>query len=378
MRFYWRHPVKLRSPTLDSWFKNRAHRKLRQLVAETGLDMTGVHVYTEAATRSYCISAGLAVLAGAAAVHCVAKTTRYGSAQQAIDETRDFAKFMGVDLQRITFSEGHEPRALEQADLVTNSAPLRPLDAQTMRHLRAGTVISLMYEPWEWRAGDIDLAAAKQSAVWVVGVNENHPAVRCYPSVGMLALKGLFCAGMEVFTNDVLVVCANPFVNSMLAGLAPHCRSIDLLDRGCAGNDLPASVTRLCAEESNQRIYDAMVICDLPQPNRWNFASHGDAVWPRQGLGSWDTCVQIMGDVRREDFPAVKFVPEPAPPRAYMGMNPGDLGVDLVLRNIIAGLCAGAELLSAVRRSSSVASVWMEMAQMNWVLPMDEVEQRAH
>jgi hypothetical protein len=346
------------------------------LVAETGLDLTGVRVYTEAATRSYSMSAGLAALAGAATVHCVGKTTRYGSAQQAIDETRDFARFMGVDLQRITFSEGHEPGALEQADLVTNSAPLRPLNAQIVRHLHVGTVISLMYEPWEWRDGDIDLAAAKQAGVWVVGVNENHPAVSCYPSVGMLALKGLFAAGVEVFTNDVLVVCANPFVSSLLAGLAPHCRSIHLLDRGCAGNKLPASVMRLCDQEPNQRIYDALVICDLPQADCWNVSDDGESVWPSRGLGSWDTCVQIMGDVRRENYPTVKFVPEVAPPRAYMGMNPGELGVDLVLRNIIAGLCAGAEMLAVVRRSGDALASRLKVTNSSWALPMDKMERR--
>jgi hypothetical protein len=350
---------------LDAWILKRARRTLPRLLKKAGLDLSGMNVYTEAATESYACGAAIALLAGAQSVHCMARDSRFGPARDAIRQTRAAAAGLGADVARLTFSEGHDARALELADLVTNMGMLRPLNAELIQRLRPGTVISLMYEAWELRSGDIDFTAAKQRGVVVVGVRENHRAVECHHSAAVLLLRGLLEAGLAVFCDELLLVCANPFALYAVPGLAAQCDRLYLLDRGYGGPNLPRNVQRVFVEDPVSRAYDALLLLDVPQEGRWTVAADKEAVWPLPCLGTWDVCVQAMGDVRREDFPGVKFVPDAAPARGYMGLNPAALGIDLVARTVVAGLSAAAEArtaLAACREPPGGASPRMQWA----------------
>lgn len=352
---------------LNKKMPSRMTRKLTALCRDAALDLTGMHVYTEAATGAYASAAAIALLSSADHVHCAARRSAYGTVDQAFQETRDLAAGLGLDTGRISFSEGHDAGKLARADLVTNSAPLRPLDADVLRHMKKSSVISLMYEPWEFRSSDLDCEAARAGEIWVVGVNETNPVVNCFPSAGALALKGLFDAGLEVFANDLLVVCANRFAPYVMGSLAQLARSVDVLDEGEAGSRLPEGVKRLKKAAVNGRHYDALVMMDLPEEGKWNISRENDSLWPLSSLGTWDACVQVMGDIRRDDFPGVNFFPEKIPARGCMGLNPGFLGMDLVFRNLVAGFSAGAEALRALARFGSIREAEAKRREYQWI-----------
>ncbi len=351
---------------IDAWQKKRTLRKLAQIVEKTQLNLSGLNLYTEAATGNYNISAALGVLAGARAVHCVARSNRFGSAQLAISQTNELVESVqNVNGTQVTYSEGHDYMALAEADIITNSNPLRPLDEVAIKAMKKGGVISLMYEPWEYRQGDIDLEAAQEKNVWIVGVNEMHPTIPCFYSAGILPLKGMLMAGLEVFSSDVLLVCANRLIDYALPVLSKTCASVHFVDGNAFQGEIPPGCKRIQPYEVNNTHYDALLLFDSPDTVKWNVANTADTLWPIQSLGHWDVCVQMMGDVLRSDFEDVKFVPEKEPPRGYMGFNPADLGVDLVIRTVVSGLKAGQEAIAFLQNGNTKTDA--EKVSFEWI-----------
>jgi hypothetical protein len=357
---------------MNDWEKHRSLRKIKKLIAASQLDLTGLNVYTEAGTGSYSITAALALLGGAKAVHCVAKDNRFGSYETAVSQVTDFLNYVfpGESLA-VSFSNGHDLEKISQADIITNSNPLRPLNAALIERLHKNSIISLMYEPWELREEDIDLVAAKNNGIWVVGVNEMHPSIECFYSAGILLLKGMLQAGLEVHSNDVLLVCTNQLVNYALPVLAECCEGVDIIDNGCFTGQLPGNVKRIENGSDNKKHYDALLLIDSSDPYKWNISMNEISLYSPASIGSWDVCVQAMGDVQRNDFKNVKFIPEDTPPRGYMGMNPASLGVELVIRSYIAGLKAGEEAISFKRNNNEIAGI--DYSAFEWIKPMENI-----
>ena len=71
-------------------------------------------------------------------------------------QTCEFVHLLGLR-GRVEIVSEKSPDVLRQADIVTNSGHLRPLDAPTIRAMKPTAVIPLMYEAWELRPGDVDL-----------------------------------------------------------------------------------------------------------------------------------------------------------------------------------------------------------------------------
>ena len=93
--------------------------------------MRGRVVVTEAATGAYGVTPVLAALAGAREVHAVAGDSRFGTAEEAIASTENLAAAAGVG-DRIELLTSKDAAPLEDADIVTNSGHLRPLDGPTV------------------------------------------------------------------------------------------------------------------------------------------------------------------------------------------------------------------------------------------------------
>ena len=79
---------------MTEWEKNRSVKKLKQLISLTKLNLEGISLYTEAATGYYSVIAALGIMAGAKSIHCVAKSSQYGSASEAISQTSDFLDYI--------------------------------------------------------------------------------------------------------------------------------------------------------------------------------------------------------------------------------------------------------------------------------------------
>ena len=315
-------------PTVPGLHPQRLVALMHAAIDACALDLRGLAVLTEAATGAYVVTPVLAALAGAGHVHAVARATRHGSVEQVRAGTLALARLAGV-AHRIEIAADKTPQALARADIVTNSGHVRPLDARTIGLMKPGAVIPLMYERWELREADLDLAAARARGIRVVGTNERHPAVDVFSYLGLMAAKLLMDAGVAVLHSRVLVLCDNPFEPYIARGLSAAGATVD-------------STARLDDARASAG-YDAILVA--LQPGAQPVLSR-DAI----GLAAqrWPGAVVAVywGDVdrgllREAGLPAW---PAEAPGAGHMGILPSGIGPEPIVR-LQAGSLKAAEAL---------------------------------
>ena len=128
------------------------------------LDLSGMTVITEAATGAYAVTAVIAAMAGAR-VHAIARDTeRHGSFEDAVAATVSLATKAGA-VGRIEIAREPAPASLAACDILTNSGHLRPISRAMVERLPPSAVIALMFEAWEFRDADLDLAACRARGI---------------------------------------------------------------------------------------------------------------------------------------------------------------------------------------------------------------------
>src|SRR5690606_32515835 len=119
--------------------------KLVKQVGALGLDLRSKVVLTEAATGPYVVTPILAALAGAK-VYAFCRTSRYGTVEEVFESTRKvYRDYKNLALD-IEFIDTLSPEIIAQADIITSSGHLRPLNKELLQHASDTAVISLMYE----------------------------------------------------------------------------------------------------------------------------------------------------------------------------------------------------------------------------------------
>jgi hypothetical protein len=192
------------NPELIRWA-----RLLGEATEHLALDLTGATVLTEAGTGVFAASPVLAAAAGASAVFAVVRDSPYGTAEQAIATAHEFGTTAGVDMRKIKFlPRDHIGSGI---DIIANVGNVRPIDASMLQRLSPVGVISYMCEAWEYRPGDLDLAACEAAGIPVAGVWEDYGDLGVFRSCGELALKMCFAAGLEVAGNRIGVVSQDRF-----------------------------------------------------------------------------------------------------------------------------------------------------------------------
>jgi hypothetical protein len=321
--------------------------RITEIVREVRLDLRGCHVLTEAATGAYVVTPVIAAVAGTR-VTALTKESPYGTVRQVRDETEALARELGV-AERITIVTALSPELITSADIVTNSGHLRPLDAALIQHLKRGAVIPLMYENWEFRTADVDLAACQKQGVLVGGTNEKHAELRVFDYLGMLAVHGLFQCEVPVALSRILLVCDNPF-GPFIARTLERCgATVEWLGMNRANSDWPKKVRCRTANEPND--YDAVVVADTPT-TRPTIGKKNDAKYTLRQLGTFPVLVQVWGDIDRGIIPTVKCYPAKQPAKGHMGILLSALGPEPIVRLQAGGLKAAEEMLSGASEAA--------------------------
>jgi hypothetical protein len=178
-------------------------RLITHLIDRIALNLKGLVVFTEAASGPYLWTPLLAARAGAERVYALAADTGVHRAADVEASTRAEAEALGVaDRVRVVRSKD----ALGEADIVTNTGPLRPIDAATIEALKPTAVVPLMWESWELVPGLVDMEAARRHGVLVLGTDERSEAIDMRPWSGELALRLMAELGVEPAGADVLVL----------------------------------------------------------------------------------------------------------------------------------------------------------------------------
>ena len=183
---------------------NRAVHTINRFAKKLDLSLDDYNVLTEVGTGLYSFMPIIPLMAGAKKVMAWTQDSIYGSAEDVILQCRKILASIGnseIDFYAGALNVDH----LKQADLITNSAFLRPLDKEKLKHTKHGVVVPLMYEKWEFRASDVDIAYCRKRGIKVSGTNESHPLLEIFQYVGPLAIKMAFEAGYEVRQNKIII-----------------------------------------------------------------------------------------------------------------------------------------------------------------------------
>ncbi len=294
----------------------------RKAVQRIGLDLSGLHVLTEAATGPYAATAAMVGLGGGRA-SVVAADSSYGTREAAVGWTQDLVRLARSNVD--VFDRSAAP--WESADIVTNSAPLRPFDAQTAERMMRGSVLALMFAGWELRRNEVDVQALTRRGVRIVGVQERHPNVDVLDSCGVLALKMLLAARMEVRGSRILVVGHDEFA-------AIIARTVVAV--GGVVNQV-ASITEAGPEE-----WDAVV----HTPLSGMVEQHPAHVWLGVLSASDDpVVVQFAGGLPFAELrdAGIDVIPDRPVPPLRMGWTLSELGDKPTVRLLAGGLRAAAD-----------------------------------
>ena len=196
----------------------RLERLCRRAVRVMSLDLSGMRVLTEAATGAFAATAALAAFAGATEVVAVSRSSRWGPADKAFGEVAALAQRLG-GLSKITFKTGAANDFASGCDLVTNLGFVRPIDRALVQALSPHAAVALMWEPWEFRAGDIDILAIDDFGVPVIATNEGHPEVRTFDYLGPTVGRLLLDAGIEISHSQIVVIGSDPFGDAVAGWL---------------------------------------------------------------------------------------------------------------------------------------------------------------
>ena len=302
---------------------DRLAELVREAIPRCELDLSGSVVLTEAATGAYVVTPIMAALAGADRVYAVTRSTRHGTAEDVALVTRRLAEITGVS-DRVELVCEKSPMVVAEADIVTNSGHVRPIDAAMVDLMKPGAVIPLMYEAWEYREGDVDLAACGRRNIRVTGTNERHQSVDVFSFLGIMAVKLLLDAGVAVYGCRIALLCGNPFEPFIVQGLVAAGATVEV-----AGS----------VDELDGTTFDAVLVARKP------FEAHALQPDDLARIGErWTGAVVAVywGDVDRAEVAqaGLRAWPEIAPPAGHMGILPSGVGPEPIVRLQSGGLKA--------------------------------------
>ena len=317
---------------------------MQEAIARLRLDLSGAVVFTEAASGAYVVTPILAALAGADQVFAVSRTTKYGAFEEISSDTQRLAKLAGVE-SRLEIITQKAREIVNQADIITNSGHVRPIDAEMISWMKEGAVIPLMYEAWEFRDTDLDLEACRKRGIQVAGTNERHPAVDVFSFLGDMAIKLLLDMGVALSHSRVLALCDNDF--------APF------IERGLTGAGVNVVIRESLHQAPSDGSFDAIIVALEPQAEPVITAADAAIIskrWPSTALA------QFWGDVDHSALQAegVSVWPPSPPAPGHMAILPSDVGPESVVRLQSGGLKVGEVLLRLANQNVGADTDFLE------------------
>lgn len=325
----------------------RIRRIVERSLQQLRVDLSGLTVFTEAASGPYLPTPLMAALAGAARVYAKTTDSRFASGDHVAVETMQLAEAWGV-ADRIKILQERSLAAIAESDIITNTGFVRPIDRALIRVMKPTAVIPLMWETWEFRPEDIDLAACREHGILVLGTNEGHPSFNLYPSTGFLAMKLLFEMGLDGFGTRVILLGGQ---RGMGRAIANHFRALDMRVEWFADDESEVSsyFTLPSFFEKHGESYDVLF---LAEHHRRNLLL-GDA-----GLLTFDQILRVnpalqiaamAGNIDVEGLrrSGLSYFPHDIRPVGFINYSGHNLGYQTVLALTAMGLKVGEAMARA-------------------------------
>ena len=327
--------------------QTRINNQIQSIIADLNIDLKGMTVLTECASGLFAVTPLIAALAGAERVIAIAKDSRYGLAVDNIAFLEKWADDLNVsDIIHATTQPAH--LFAKEANIVTNLNFLRPIGKEIIEKLPQDSCIPLMWEPWEFRAEDLDLDLCIQRGIPVIGTNETTSRLEIFRYVGLTALKLLFELNIEVFRSKIAIIGGSPFAketDKVLQALEANTIVID-----------PAQYDRLDTHQIKAMIDQCDAIVVLEHHSKENMIGGPKGI-PVEWITENDISVaHICGglddaELKRagiEKHPNLEVSP------GYMTVTTAYMGPRAVVDLHAAGLKVGELIVNALRKGRSV------------------------
>ena len=344
----------------------RTARLVLDAVDAFDLDLEGYTVYTEAATGGFAATAATAVAAGAETVYALARDSSHGSAEQAREHTHRLAAQVG-DEQKLLFPDTKRAEHFTEADIVTNTGFVRPIDEQIADWLAPNAAVPLMFETWEFREADMDIEALWQRDIPVVGTDERDDRVATQRYLRALAVSVAFECDVEVMEGEFVVLGDGRMASHAAAGLEALGGSVTRV----GSNDVDGTAT--VAAETVSDI-DVLLVID----HRTEDLLVGDggliepAVLAKHTPGV--TVAHIAGPIATDDLEAagLRYVPDDPAPRGTMSYTTGHLGPRPIVDLHAGGLRVGADLVRERRSGADLQTATERIASSSLGMDFDD------
>lgn len=334
--------------------------KLFKRVEALGLDLQGKTVLTEAASGAYVVTPLLAAIAGAK-VYAFTKTTRYGTVEEIFANTRKLISECTNRQLDITLIDKLTPEIIAQADIITNSGHLRPLNEEKLQYAKDNVVIPLMYEAWEWRDADMDIAYVRKRGFRIGATNERHPEVDVFNYLGDMAVKQIFDAGICPYKNKFVLICNNDFGPYIAKVVAKVCDGLAVIDKTenkdkyhfdnveWIGNFPEVKVPAAYKDA------EAVIFTAYPFDQNWIGENTPLSVKQIKMAFTDPYILRYAGDVdpKALDQEGIRYFPANVH-SGHMGILPSAVGYDPIIRLQAGGLKAGEALLTGKHEHNNI------------------------
>ena len=335
--------------------------KLFKRVEALGLNLKGKTVLTEAASGAYVVTPLLAAIAGAK-VYAFTRTTRYGTVEEIFANTKKLIDECTSKKLDITLIDKVTPEIIAEADIITNSGHLRPLNEEKLQYAKDNVVIPLMYEAWEWRDADMDINYIRKRGFKIGATNERHPEVDVFNYLGDMAVKQIFDAGITPYKNKFVLICNNDFGPYIAKVVAKICDGLAVIDKNenkdrynldnveWIGNFPEVKVP------AKYKDAEAVIFTAYPFDQTWIGENTELSTKQIKAEFSDPYILRYCGDVDSTilDNTGIRYFPAHVH-SGHMGVLPSAVGYDPIIRLQAGGLKAGEALLTGKHEHNNIS-----------------------
>lgn len=202
---------------------------IRHRIVQLNLSLKDLALYTEAASGEYLFTGVACVMAGANKVFAYGRDSQYGSYASVKAQIDTILRYAGHP-NALEYVDERDGSFLSQVDIVTNTGFIRPIDEKMIAKMRPTAVIPLMWESWEYREGEIDVAACQKKGIWIMGTNELHPSCNVLGGLKRLAERVIRQYDKAVRLDKAYILSSGRFHMAIQAELTRSASEMQLLD----------------------------------------------------------------------------------------------------------------------------------------------------
>lgn len=322
---------------------------LKQYKSHFDIDLSGLTIITECANGPYRFNALLPLLCGAKKVIAIGRDSRFGTYEDCKKELINIAKLSDIDISSLKVTNKLDPTYLRDADIITNSGWVRPINKAMIDLMKPTAVIPLMWETWEYRDGEIDLDAARQNGVLVMGTDETCPLNDMRPYSGMMAIYIMFKLGLEGYGSKVALF-GGAILGESIASFFDQV-GIDymwFIDQ--PENEKQISYGQLGKYVDKFENIDMVLIADHEAKERIFTSNQGLTFSGLSKINDQIVVGIISGDISYSELAlsGLSYYPGKIEPPGYMSFQCFHLGAKPVIQLFAAGLKVG-EVLARIR-----------------------------